>query len=97
MLPVNVLPPASAAVQALVAMVGYLVARAPSAFMLTLATFVIALIPILGAGGFSFMVAVALALSGHPATGIFLRKQGIDPLGSAVGQASRTLQNKLER
>jgi hypothetical protein len=40
---------------------------------------------------------VFLVLAFIPATGIFLSKQGIDPLGSAVGQASRTLQNKLER
>jgi Glycosyltransferase family 87 len=40
---------------------------------------------------------VFLVLAFIPATGIFLRAHGIDPLGTAVGQASRTLQNKLER
>ena len=38
-----------------------------------------------------------LVLTFMPATSIFLSKHGIDPMGSAVGQASTSLQHKLER
>ena len=62
----------SAAIQAAVAAVGYLIARAPNVLFLVLATFLIALVPVLG--GFVLVGAVALLLlgTGHVVAGIFL-------------------------
>jgi Glycosyltransferase family 87 len=40
---------------------------------------------------------VFLVLAFVPATGTFLTTHGIDPMGSAVGQASKALQRKLEQ
>jgi predicted PurR-regulated permease PerM len=62
----------SAAIQAAVGAVGYLVARAPNLLFLVLATFLVALVPV--AGGFVMVGAVAALLlaTGHVAAGIFL-------------------------
>jgi predicted PurR-regulated permease PerM len=62
----------TAAAQAAVAYAGYLIARAPNAAFLGLVTFILGLIPILGAGGFSFGVAIFIYLTGHHTAGIFL-------------------------
>lgn len=62
----------TAGAQAAVALVGYLIARAPNPSFLALATFFLGLIPVLGAGGFSFAVAVFLFLTGHVIPAIFL-------------------------
>jgi len=62
----------TAGAQAVVALVGYLIARAPNPYFLALATFFLGLIPILGAGGFSFAIAVFLWLTGHIMPAIFL-------------------------
>jgi predicted PurR-regulated permease PerM len=62
----------TAAAQAAVAYVGYLIARAPNAAFLGLATFILGLVPIIGAGGFSFLVSIFLYLTGHHVAGIFL-------------------------
>jgi len=63
---------ATAAAQALVAMPGFLIAHAPNPFFLTLFTFFVALVPVLGAGTFSFTVAIYLLLAGHHSAAIFL-------------------------
>lgn len=62
----------TAGAQASAALVGYLLAHAPNPYFLALVTFFIGLIPILGAGGFSFAVAVYLYLIGHLYAAIFL-------------------------
>src|SRR5882672_5461453 len=62
----------TAGVQAAVAFGGYLIAHAPNPSFLALVTFFLGLIPILGAGGFSFLVAVYLYLTGHLPSAIFL-------------------------
>ncbi len=62
----------TAAAQAAVAYVGYLIAHAPNAAFLGLSTFILGLIPIIGAGGFSFGVSIFLYLTGHHLPGIFL-------------------------
>jgi predicted PurR-regulated permease PerM len=62
----------TAAAQATVAYIGYLIARAPNAVFLGLLTFLLGLVPIIGAGGFSFLVAVFLYLTGHHTWAIFL-------------------------
>ena len=62
----------TAAAQAAAAYVGYLIARAPNAVFLGLVTFLLGLIPIIGAGGFSFLVGVFVYLTGNHVWGIFL-------------------------
>jgi predicted PurR-regulated permease PerM len=62
----------TAGAQAAAALVGYLIARAPNPSFLALVTFFLGLIPILGAGGFSFAVAIFLYLTGHVVPAIFL-------------------------
>jgi len=62
----------TAAAQAAAAYVGYLIARAPNAAFLGLVTFFLGLVPIIGAGGFSFCVSIFLYLTGHRASGLFL-------------------------
>ncbi len=62
----------TAAAQATAAYAGYLIARAPNAAFLALVTFILGLVPIVGAGGFSFGVSVFLYLTGHQGEGLFL-------------------------
>ncbi len=62
----------TAGAQAAVALAGYLIARAPNPSFLALATFFLGMVPAVGAGGFSFLVAIYLYLTGHTVTGIFL-------------------------
>ena len=62
----------TAGAQAAAAYVGYLIARAPNPSFLALATFLLGLIPVLGAGGFSFLIAIYLYLTGHVGSAIFL-------------------------
>jgi predicted PurR-regulated permease PerM len=66
----------TALAQALTGLVGYLIARAPNPLFLTLATFVIALVPALG--GTVMVVATGLLLlaTSHPVAGIFLLAWG---------------------
>ena len=63
---------ATAIAQSLVALPGYLIAHAPNPFFLTLFTFFVALVPVLGAGVFSFAISVYLLLTGHLYAAIFL-------------------------
>lgn len=67
----------TAAIQTAVAVVGYLIARAPNVFFLALATFVLALVP--AVGGAAMVVAVSLLLlsTGHPVAGTFLAIWGV--------------------
>jgi len=62
----------TAGAQAAAALLGYLIARAPNPSFLALATFFLGLVPILGAGGFCFVVAIYLYLTGHMVPAIFL-------------------------
>ncbi len=72
---------ATAAVQTLAAFLGYLVARVPNATFFALVTFLLALVPAVGAT----VVVVALALlqffTGHRAGGIFLAVWGLGVVG----------------
>lgn len=62
----------TAAVQAIAATVGYLIARAPSILFLSLATFVLALVPAVGGAVMVVVVGLLLLATGHLAAGIFL-------------------------
>ena len=62
----------TAAVQALAALVGYLIARVPHPIFFAGLTFFGALIPAIGAAGFALLAAGILLLTGHPYLALFL-------------------------
>lgn len=67
----------TAAIQTFAALVGYLIARAPNIPFLTLATFVLALVPAVGGAVMVVGVAALLFLTGHPYAGVFLAIWGV--------------------
>lgn len=67
----------TAAIQTAAALVGYLIARAPNIPFLTLATFVLALVPAVGGAVMVVGVALLLLATGHPVAGVFLGIWGI--------------------
>ena len=62
----------TAAVQALAALIGYLIARVPHPIFFAGLTFFGALIPAIGAAGFALLAAGILLLTGHPYMALFL-------------------------
>ena len=72
---------ATAAVQALVAFVGYLIAGIPNPFFFTLVTFVVGLVPAVGGGAVTVAAAVILFLTGHPGYALFLAIWGVVAVG----------------
>jgi predicted PurR-regulated permease PerM len=77
----------TALLQTVAALVGYLVARAPNVLFLVLATFVIALVPALGATVVVVLTGLLLLATGHPVGGIFLLAWAV--LVSAVDNFAR--------
>lgn len=71
----------TAAVQAIAALVGYIIARVPHPFFFTGLTFVLAFIPAIGAAVVSLAAAVLLVLSGHPYAALFLAIWGLLVVG----------------
>jgi predicted PurR-regulated permease PerM len=74
---------ATAAIQALVALVGYLLARLPHAFFFAIVTFVVGLVPAVGAGAVALLAAGFLFLGGHPRAALFLAVWAIAVVGLA--------------
>jgi predicted PurR-regulated permease PerM len=72
---------ATAAVQAVVALVGYLVVRAPQPFFFGLVTFFFALIPAIGAGSIVIAVAALQLLTGHLVGALVLALWGFVVVG----------------
>ena len=72
---------ATAAVQALVASVGYVIARVPHPVFFGTITFFIALIPAIGAAGVCLFAALILLATGHPYMAIFLALWGLVVVG----------------
>ncbi len=68
---------ATAGIQTLTALVGYLIARAPNVVFFTLATFVVALVPALGGTLMVVTVALVLLATGHLLAGAFLVVWGV--------------------
>jgi predicted PurR-regulated permease PerM len=68
---------ATAGIQTATALVGYLIARAPNPLFLSLATFVVALVPALGATAAVLLVALLLVATGHGLAGGFLVIWGV--------------------
>jgi predicted PurR-regulated permease PerM len=72
---------ATAGVQALAALIGYLIAGVPHAFFFTTMTFFLAFIPAIGAGGVCLIAALLIFVQGHPGMAIFLVLWGIVVVG----------------
>jgi predicted PurR-regulated permease PerM len=84
---------ATAAIQALVALVGYLLARLPHPFFFAVVTFVVGLVPAVGAGAVALVAAGILFLSGHPQAALFLALWAV----LAVGLADNVIKPYLMR
>ncbi len=72
---------ATAGVQALAALVGYLIARVPIPFFFAAVTFFLALIPAIGAAVVCFAAALLLLITGHPWAALFLAIWGVVVVG----------------
>jgi len=74
---------ATAAIQALVALVGYLLAHLPHPFFFAVVTFVVGLVPAVGAGAVALVAAAFLFLGGHPHAALFLALWAVLAVGLA--------------
>ena len=74
---------ATAAIQALVALAGYLLARLPHPFFFAVVTFVVGLVPAVGAGAVALVAAAILFLGGHPQAALFLALWAVLAVGLA--------------
>ena len=72
---------ATAAVQAAVALVGYLIARVPYSLFFAAVTFFVALIPAVGAATVCLFAAFVLLVTGHPYMAAFLAVWGVVVVG----------------
>ena len=71
----------TAGVQAIVAFVGYLIAKVPHPMFFGTLTFFVALIPAIGAAGVCLFAALILLATGHPYMAIFLAVWGLVVVG----------------
>jgi predicted PurR-regulated permease PerM len=71
----------TAGVQTLAALIGYLIAQVPHTAFFTALTFILALIPAIGAAAVCLFAALILALTGHPYMAAFLAVWGIAVVG----------------
>jgi predicted PurR-regulated permease PerM len=71
----------TAGVQALAALVGYLIARVPHPVFFAAITFFVAFIPAIGAGGVCLTAAALLLLTGHSYAALFLAIWGMTVVG----------------
>jgi len=71
----------TAAVQAVAALVGYLIAQVPSPLFFTLLTFFLAFIPAIGAAVVCLFAAGLLLVTGHPYMAVFLAVWGLVVVG----------------
>ena len=81
---------ATSGVQALAALVGYMIARVPYPLFFTALTFFIAFVPAIGAAGVCLAAAALLLATGHTVASIFLAIWGVTVVG-LVDNVSRPL------
>jgi predicted PurR-regulated permease PerM len=74
---------ATSAIQAAVAFVGYLLARVPNAIFFAFVTFLVGLVPAVGAGAVTLGAALIVFLSGRPGAALFLAIWGVLFVGLA--------------
>jgi predicted PurR-regulated permease PerM len=72
---------ATAAVQAVVALVGYWIAHVPHAVFFAAVTFIVGLVPAVGGGGVALAAALIMLLSGHTGAAIFLGIWAVTAVG----------------
>jgi predicted PurR-regulated permease PerM len=72
---------ATAAIQAAVALVGYLIARVPNPFFFAIVTLLVALVPAVGAGAVVLASAAIMYLGGHSYSAVFLVLWGVLAVG----------------
>ena len=72
---------ATAGIQAGVALVGYLLARAPQPFFFAFVTFVFAFVPAIGAGSVAVVLAILVYATGQAKAALFLALWGIVVVG----------------
>ena len=72
---------ATSAIQAFVAMIGYLIARVPNPLFFMFVTFLVGLVPAVGAGAVTLFAALILFLSGHSGWALFLAIWGVVAVG----------------
>jgi predicted PurR-regulated permease PerM len=72
---------ATAGVQSVAALVGYLIARVPVPFFFAAVTFFLALVPAIGAAVVCFIAAGLLLATGHPWAALFLAIWGVLVVG----------------
>jgi predicted PurR-regulated permease PerM len=72
---------ATAAIQAAVALVGYLIARVPNPFFFAIVTLIVALVPAVGAGAVVLASAAIMYLGGHSYSALFLVLWGVLAVG----------------
>ncbi len=72
---------ATAAVQALAALIGYFIAQVPHPFFFGTVTFFVALVPAIGAAGVCLVAALLLFGTGHPGAALFLAIWGVVVVG----------------
>ncbi len=71
----------TAFLQAVVALIGYVIARVPAPFFFAAVTFFVAMIPAIGAAAVCLVAALFLLLTGHPIAAAFLAAWGILVVG----------------
>jgi predicted PurR-regulated permease PerM len=72
---------ATAGIQSGMALIGYLIARVPNPIFFTIVTFVVGLIPAVGAATVALIAAALLFVSGHAGWALFLAIWGLGPVG----------------
>jgi predicted PurR-regulated permease PerM len=72
---------ATAGIQAAVALVGYLLARAPQPFFFAFLTFIFAFVPAIGAGSVAVVLAILVYATGQPKAALFLALWGVVVVG----------------
>jgi predicted PurR-regulated permease PerM len=72
---------ATAAVQAIAALIGFYIARVPAPIFFAAVTFIAAFIPAIGAASVSLVAALLLYVTGHPYMAIFLSTWGLLVVG----------------
>ena len=72
---------AAAAVQALAALIGFVIVRAPHALFFTVVTFITAFVPMVGGSTATIAVAILVLMSGRPGAALFLVIWGIVVVG----------------
>jgi predicted PurR-regulated permease PerM len=87
---------ATAGIQAVVALIGYLIASVPKPIFFTLVTFFVAFVPAVGAGGVAMAAALLLFLTGKPWSALFLAIYAVVVIGLVDNLAKPLLMKMIK-